>query len=64
MTLGEYLNKNNKEFVKYGYLARWFEFIGKIYYKLFGSFKYMDKSVYYLDKRWEIICLEIEKLKK
>lgn len=51
MTIKQYLNKTNKNFFKYGVLAKYWGFIGKI----FRSKKYLDKSVYYLDKRWDIM---------
>ena len=51
MTVEQYLNRTNKEFVGYGIKAKWFGLIGK----LFKSKKYLNKSVYYLDKRWKIM---------
>ena len=59
MTVGQYLNKTNKDFVKYGRLAKWYGFIGK----LFGSRTYMDKAVYYLDKRWAIMMALLDEQK-
>ena len=51
MTIGQYLNRTNKDFVKWGLLAKYYGIIGKI----FRSKKYFDKSVEYLDKRWDVI---------
>jgi hypothetical protein len=51
MTIGEYLNRTNKDFVRYGRRAKWFAFLGK----LTRSKKYIDKAVYYWDKRWKIM---------
>ena len=59
MTIGQYLNRTNKDFRMYGIQAKWFGLIGK----LFKSKKYMDKSVYYLDKRWNIMTTLLEKQK-
>lgn len=50
-TIEQYLNKTNKNFLKYGILAKYYGFIGK----LFRSVKYLNKSVEYLDKRWDIM---------
>lgn len=48
MTIGQYLNKTEKNYWKYGFLAKYYGILGKI----FRSKKYLDKSVYYLDRRW------------
>ena len=50
-TIKQYLNKNDKNYFKYGVLTKYYGLIGKI----FRSTKYLDKSVYYLDKRWDIM---------
>ena len=59
MTIEKYLNKNNKDFFKYGILAKCFGIIGKI----FRSKKYMDKSVGYYDKRWDIMMTLLKEQK-
>lgn len=51
MTIKQYLNRTNKDFVKYGFLSRWHGLIGC----MFRSRKHMDKSVWYLDRRWEMM---------
>ena len=48
MTIGQYLNKTNKNYRMYGIYSKWWGFWGH----LLRNKKYLDKSVYYLDKRW------------
>lgn len=49
--------KNDIEFIKWGIAVKYFGLIGKI----FKSEKHLDKSVYYMDKRW---CMAMNKLRK
>lgn len=51
MTLGQYCNRYEKGFFKYGILAEYYGLIGHI----FKSKPYLDKSVEYLNKRWNIM---------
>ena len=48
MTIGQYLNKTNKNYRKYGFYSKWWGLL----YRLFRKQEYLDKSVYYLDRRW------------
>lgn len=53
MTVKEMMtNEQRKEFIRWGITAKYYGVIGK----LFRSMLYLDKSVYYLDKRWELMC--------
>lgn len=51
MTNKQYLNRTNKDFVKYGFLFWMHGLIGH----MFRSRKHLDKSVWYLDRRWEMM---------
>lgn len=50
-TIGYYSRKQNPEFVKWGVLAKWYGFIGRI----FNNWTWRVKSVEYLDKRYEVM---------
>lgn len=56
MTIGKYLNKNHPNFRKWGMLAKYYGLL----YKITGQMKWADKSVEYLDKRWDAM-MEITK---
>lgn len=60
MTIGEYLSKTNKDFKRYKFLANLYGTIGTI----FKSKKCLDKSVYYLDKRWNMMMTLLNKHSK
>lgn len=51
MTIGQYCNRNVKGFFIWGVLAKFYGIIAKI----FKSRKYQNKSVTYLDKRWDVM---------
>lgn len=57
MTIGQYLNKTNKDYRKYKIYAMWWSFWGH----LLRNKKYLDKSVYYLDKRWIMAMAAVAK---
>ena len=50
-------NEERKNFRILGIKAKCYGMIGKA----FKSFKYLDKSKYCLDKRWELMCMVLDK---
>jgi hypothetical protein len=59
ITIGEYLRKTDKHFVKYGFLAHFWGLLGKV----FRSRKCLDKSVHYMDLRWDMMMAVLHKNK-
>lgn len=51
MTIGKYLNKNHPDFRRWGILAKFYW----ILFRITGQWKWADKNVEYLDKRWAVM---------
>lgn len=56
MTIGDYCNVTQKDFAKCGRRAKLYGLLGRI----FRSKKFMDKAVYYLDKRWDMMIAVLD----
>jgi hypothetical protein len=57
MTIGQYLNKNHPDFRKWGILAKFYS----ILFRITGQWKWADKNLEYLDKRWAVMMEELTK---
>jgi hypothetical protein len=58
MTIGRYLNKYHPDFRRWGILATYYG----ILYRITRCAKWGDKSVEYLDKRWDAMMEITEQL--
>ena len=57
MTIGQYCNRNVKGFFMWGVLSKCYWII----YKITRQWKYADKSIDYLDKRWDAMIAVSQK---